>query len=59
MAGPPSPENPASPFPAKVVMIPEVTTFRTRLLFLSFCFYDNSHAYWPNKKACDMYAGKG
>ena len=30
LAGPPSPEKPAVPVPAKVVMIPLVETFRIR-----------------------------
>src|SRR5438132_666514 len=32
VAGPPSPENPACPFPATVVIVPLGVTFRIRLL---------------------------
>ena len=35
MAGPPSPEKPAMPLPATVLMIPEASTFRIRWFAIS------------------------
>jgi hypothetical protein len=35
VAGPPSPEKPADPVPAIVVMMPAVSTLRSRLLSVS------------------------